>query len=257
MPGILYLEVNAGLCNRIRALVSGICWAESLGRKLVVSWPSHKPECMARFHELFSEDSLPSDVVISLIHKPLNTKVTCLSPVDAKKYIAQVPLDQPISIQSHGRFWDNTKNELWLENLRRLRPSTSILKLITAYKEQYGLIDSAFHIRRTDNQKAIWLSPLELFGLKIQEYLNRNQGGKALVFSDDLGAIESLKMSLGTDRLLCPEVLRERHSLNGMIEATAVFFTLASMKRIYGSTNSSFSEIARDYGNNTLYIVLG
>ena len=40
-----------------------------------------------------------------------------------------------------------------------------------------------------------------------------------------------------------------------MIEAGAIFFSLASMKQIYGSANSSFSEMASAYGNVPLKIV--
>ena len=50
---VLVLEVNAGLCNRIRAFVSGLCWAEKLNRRLVVCWPDEKPECAATFSNLF------------------------------------------------------------------------------------------------------------------------------------------------------------------------------------------------------------
>ena len=56
-------------------------------------------------------------------------------------------------------------------------------------------------------------------------------------------------------KVYAPEQLRNRTNRDGMIEAAAIFFSLASMKRIYGSANSSFTEMASAYGNVDLKIV--
>jgi hypothetical protein len=61
----LLLETRGGMCNRLQALVSGICWAEDLSCNLVVSWPYH-PYTFCRFEDLFEIRSLPSFVSITL-----------------------------------------------------------------------------------------------------------------------------------------------------------------------------------------------
>jgi hypothetical protein len=244
----IYLEVNAGLCNRIRALISGICWAQGLNRDLVVYWPSFKPECIAGFYDLFDKFSLPPDVQV--IDDVLSEKTTCLSPGDGERLILRVPPDRPIRIISHGCFY-NLNQDIWDFHLQNLQPSAAVKAKITEWNEQ-GLseLDTAIHIRRTDNHRAIELSPFELF---IQKIIERPDERFAL-FTDDSMSASFLKHKFG-DRILTFESIRNRVSKEGMIEATAVFFSLASRKRILGSAYSSFSEIASQYGDNTLETV--
>lgn len=245
---VLYLEVNAGLCNRIRALISGICWARHVGRDLVVCWPSFKPECIAGFYDLFAEGSLPNDVQV--IDNSLSQRATCLSPGDAVRLIENAPKDIPIQIISHGCFWNLNKDE-WLTHLRNLQPSPAVVtKLIEWNLKGLRDIETAIHIRRTDNERAIQMSPFTVFIERIQ----KRSTERYAVFTDDPAAAEMLKLQFG-ERILTFESFRNRVSKNGMIEATAVFFSLAARKRILGSAYSSFSEIARDYGNNILEIV--
>jgi hypothetical protein len=248
MKGILYLEVNAGLCNRIRALISGICWAQYLDRDLVVCWPSFKPECIAEFNDLFTESSVPKNVTI--INNTLTQRQTCLSPADAARILASAPPQQPISIISHGCFW-NIDKEMWLTHLRNLQPSLAVITVLTTWNLK-GLrqIDTAIHIRRTDNEKAIQLSPFTMF----LEYIQHRPTERFALFTDDTTAADMLTLQFG-DRMLTFESVRSRVSKEGMIEAAAVFFSLAARKYIVGSAYSSFSEIARDYGNNSLEVL--
>ena len=242
----LYLEVNAGLCNRLRALVAGICWAEKLGRKLVVAWPSHKPECKAGFYDLFATESLPPWVQI--IDVMLNDPFTCLSAEDFLKIIKS--LDPIPSLISHGNFWGGDQ-DIWLHHLQRLKPSANVTMFLNFWQEQgMSEISTAIHIRRTDNEKAIRLSPLSRF----KEILHDLPDRRVVVFSDDPSAVYELKQLFPT-KVLAPEQFRSRRDKDGMIEACTVFFSLASMKKIYGSANSSFSEIASAYGDVELNIV--
>jgi hypothetical protein len=245
---VLYLEVNAGLCNRIRALISGICWAQHLGRDLVVCWPSFKPECIAEFSDLFAEGSLPPGVTI--INSTLSQRDTCLSPTDAVRFLQNAPVDRPISIISHGCFW-NLNKEIWLTHLRNLQPSLAVITVLATWNLK-GLrdIQTAIHIRRTDNEKAIQLSPFSMF----LEYIQSRPTEQFALFTDDTTAADMLRLQF-RDRVLTFESVRSRVSKDGMIEAAAVFFSLAARKYIVGSAHSSFSEIARDYGSNILDVL--
>jgi len=147
MPGILYLEVNAGLCNRLRALVSGICWAEQLDRKLVLCWPSKKPECAAGFYDLFAHSSLPD--CVEVIDGALGYKNTCLSPADAEKYIVARPLNEPISIESYGNFWAGDR-QTWLRHLRALKPSDAVRERLANYRKKGSEnLDTAMFVEQT------------------------------------------------------------------------------------------------------------
>jgi hypothetical protein len=242
---ILNLEVNAGLCNRLRALVAGICWAEKLDRKLVVYWPSFKPECAAGFWDLFLEGCLPHFVDVKDYY--LEFAESCLQRGDAERIFGDNSRDV-INIKSHGNFW-GTENP-YIGYLRYLLPSHKVKEVLNDWRQQ-GLdsTSSAFHIRMTDNEKAIRLSPFQLFVKKINE-----ESGSVVVFSDEQKAVLALQQMFGA-RILSFENKRQRNTIEGMIEAAAVFFALAGKKQIFGSANSSFSEIASEYGNTSLNIL--
>lgn len=243
---ILNLEVNAGLCNRLRALIAGICWAEKLGRTLVVHWPNTKPECMAGFYDLFSYKCLPD--FVKVIYVALPTAESCLQKGDAERIFALRASDTEINIKSHGNFWGS--DSTYLGNLGFLMPSEHVKSVLNSW-EKLGLssTDIAVHIRMTDNEKAIRLSPFELFVRKLNEV-----SGPVCVFSDEPRAVMALREMFGA-RILSFEVVRKRNTLEGMVEAAAVFFALAGKRQIFGSANSSFSEIAREYGGNELVVL--
>lgn len=244
---LLRLEVNAGLCNRLRALIAGICWAEKLDRKLVVYWPSFKPECAAAFNDLFLKNCLPDFVTV--IDDVLDSPESCLQLPDAEYIFSQKSDLSIIDIKSHGNFWGSS-DKTYVGYLRFLYPSPSVSSLLETWKQNgLSLPTCAFHIRMTDNQKAIRLSPFELFGKQIEK-----TPGPVVVFSDEPNAILALQENFG-NRILSFESVRKRFCLEGMVEAAAVFFALASKQIIYGSANSSFSEVAHDFGGNELIIL--
>ena len=242
---VLNLEVNAGLCNRLRALIAGICWAQKLDRKLVVHWPNTRPECAAGFYDLFLYSCLPDFVKVIYVNLP--NAESCLQRQDAERIFGDNSRDE-INIKSHGNFW-GTDNS-YIGYLRYLVPSDRVYTLRNEWR-QNGLLSTkiAVHIRMTDNEKAIRLSPFELFVKKLNEV-----PGPVVVFSDEPKAVLALQQMFGP-RILSFEKVRNRNTIEGMIEATTVFFALSQMETIYGSTNSSFSEIARDYAGNELVIL--
>jgi hypothetical protein len=191
---------------------------------------------------------LPADVEV--IDDVLSEKITCLSPADAERLILRAPPGRPIRIISHGCFY-NLNHDVWLYHLQNLQPSPAVAAKLATWNQQ-GLreLNTAIHIRRTDNQRAIELSPFELF---IQKIIERPKERFAL-FTDDGMAASFLKQKFG-DRILIFESERSRVSKEGMIEGTTVFFALAARKRILGSAQSSFSEIASQYGDSILEVV--
>jgi hypothetical protein len=243
---LLNLEVNAGLCNRLRALVAGICWAEKLDRKLVVHWPTTKPECAAGFYDLFGLSSLPDFVKVIYIHLP--SAETCLQSADAERIFGDNTQNE-YNIKSHGNFWGGDRG-LYLTHLRRLTPSTQVQAILHSWKAN-GLdsTDIVYHIRGTDNEKAIRLSPFALFVSRIMI-----EGGPVVVFSDEREVVQNLQNGFGA-KVLAFESVRSRTTLEGMLEAAAVFFAMAGKKQIKGSANSSFSEIASEYGGASLEVL--
>lgn len=207
-------------------------------------WPSARPECAARFGELFDERAVPD--FLEVVDGYLPGAETCLQAPDAERIFGSRMGTHYISIKSHGNFW-NGDRETYLSFLRMLRPSAGVMRLLGSWS--LGGINVAFHIRMTDNEKAIRLSPFELFVKKIGE-----TEGPVMVFSDEARAIEALR-EMFDGRITAPEKIRQRHTVDGMKEAAAVFFALGAAKQIFGSANSSFSEIAAEYGSGRLVVL--
>ena len=117
----LTLEVVAGMANRIRSLISGICLAEDLDLNLHVIWSANDPACMIQFHELFNTGSLPRWVHVDM--GPLEGRsVELLSPEDVERYLALAPSERPLQIRSYGHFYQKDPVR-WLKYLRALRPA--------------------------------------------------------------------------------------------------------------------------------------
>lgn len=250
--GTLYIEVNAGLCNRLRAMVSAICWAERIRRKLCICWPTWKPECAADFSILFDRGQLPDWIEIN--DHTLAGKKQCLSPSDAEALLIDAEPIRAICIQSHGCFWPRStveENDRWLFWLRHIKPSQHVKNLMNSWYPTLGPDGVTVHIRRTDNQKAILLSPIPRFIERLRKIPSHIF---LRVFSDDISAVDDIRREYGYRVLVC-EAFRERNTQEGMIEAAAVFFALAASDHVLGSANSSFSEVACDYGGGVLEIV--
>ena len=243
-PRGLHLEVNAGLCNRLRAMVSGMCWANKLGWQLIVYWPDYKAECGAEFSNLFDLHTLPP--FVKVVNRTLPNAMNCLSPSDANAIFVPGTNRQHIEIKSHGQFWDSSgsvDSQTFVHFLRMLKPSKEVIALLDKWPNPL----QACHIRRTDNIKALRDSPLELFHILIEDTTE-----PVFVFSDD-PMVATLFSKYPT--VILPESVHLRSTREGMIEATAVFFALAGVSVIFGSAGSSFSEMAAAYGGNRLKIV--
>ena len=248
----LYLELNAGLGNRIRAMISGVCWAEKLCRRLVIWWPATKPECAAGFSILFNGSRLPEWVSVQENALP-EVPTQVLSPEEARAFFEGKENLDAVFIKSHGCFWpreNGLANITWICYLRALKPSQKVDSLYDEWKSRGLLCNNVIHIRGTDNEKARRLSPLSAFKSAVSDEGN----GDFTLISDDTSLLLELYECFG-QRMHVPERIRQRNTEAGMIEATAAFFVLARAFKVLGSANSSFSEIARDYGSCFLKII--
>jgi len=234
----IYLQVCAGLCNRLRALVSGICWAEDFGRPLIIYWFSGNIDCPARFDVLFDKDSLPSWVTVK--DENLIGGKKCFQPVDFR-----YTKTDPIKIYSHGHFHDSDK-ERWLTHLRRFQPISFLKERIV-----FSTNSIAVHIRRGDNKKAREVSTTELF----LEAMKRET--LAFVVATDCEETRRLLEETFPGRCTFPARTLTRTLEVGIQEAVVDFFSITQCSKLLGSANSSFTDCAAMYGNSELKIIMG
>jgi len=232
MQSPIYLEVCAGLTNRMRATVSGICAAEDLGRPIVISWPKEYG-FGARVTDLFDLSTLPS--WISFSDTRLYKLQSCLSPEDWAKLCNQ----ETIAIKSYGQFHQSDPAR-WLSWLRRLRPRKEFVDAIVVRAPTVGI-----HIRRTDNTVSIEKSPTEVFIHAIKAYPADTQ---FFLATDDPKEYDTISMKIPDRKFLRACLIPDRNTQVGIEEAFLDFLCLASCTEILGSAGSSFSEMAAAFG---------
>lgn len=110
------------------------------------------------------------------------------------------------------------------------------------------------HIRRTDNVVSIRQSPLELFYSRLDEELDAHAGLCIYLATDSEEVKSDLRGRYGK-RLLVADAVADRGSVRGIQDAVVDMFTLSRTSKIYGSSGSSFSELAAQLGDVMLEIV--
>ena len=209
----IHLQVCAGLANRLRALVSGICFAEDLKRPLVLHWPPIEPSCCAHFEALFDPSSLPSFVTVVPEYPERQRLTQCLSQEDLDK-LKEKEGQGVYNLKSYGWF-HRSDPERWLKHLRALKPSQYIEERLSnrSFDDTLGV-----HIRRGDNEKSIQGSPLSVF----LDLLAVNPSPKFLVATDDADVRAIFQKHFPQKCVFVANVLA-RNTEQGMIEAAIDF----------------------------------
>jgi len=198
---------------------------------------------MIQFHELFNRDSLPRWVHVDM--GPLEGKsIELLSPDDVERYMSLAPSERPLQIRSYGHFYQKDPVR-WLKYLRALRPAEPMPT--PPFSNPIGV-----HIRRGDHTKAKAFSPIEEFIKAMHAYPEEI---RFVVATDSLAEKTRLLEEFGAARLWFPATSLSRMTRLGMKSALADFIALSRCKKILGSFDSSFSQIAALYGDVPLQVV--
>lgn len=110
------------------------------------------------------------------------------------------------------------------------------------------------HIRRTDNVASIQQSPIELFYQKLDKDISENNRVGIYVATDSEEVKQAMKERYGS-RIHSSDKQANRSSLEGIRDGVADMYTLARTQKIYGSFQSSFSEMASQIGGAPLEIL--
>ena len=134
-------------------------------------------------------------------------------------------------------------------------PVEIVRQKVEKYVSMFSTNTIGIHIRRTDNVRAIQMSPVELFMEKAEEEFSNNNNTKIFLATDDEYVKKTFK-SRFADKIITSMNLADRNSIIGIQDGLAELYTLARTSKIYGSAWSSFSEIAAKIGNIELEIIL-
>lgn len=242
----LHLQVCAGFANRLRALVSGICFAQKYNLNLVIHWFPKSPECACRFSTVLDPETLPKTVKV--VPEDIYMAQEVLSQEDCMRAYTNWNKTSDLEWKSYGIFY---YDESWEKHLRSIKPTRLVKELVDRRCASVDWSNAiGVHIRRTDNKKSIEGSPLEKFLQKMQD----NKTAFYVMATDDTKVREELTLEFG-DRCVFPSTVLSRKTEEGMIHGVADFLALSKCSEIWGSYASSFSEIAAKYGSTDLFIV--
>lgn len=246
MPA-LHLQLCAGFANRIRALVSGICFAEDNNLSLVLHWFPQSPECYCRFSSVLDPESLPKTVKV--VPEDLYMPKQVLSFEDCKEQLAGWDRKTDFVWKSYSVFY---KNRNWETHLQNLKPSPLVKEFL---QKRCSTVDwtnaIGIHIRRTDNKKSIEVSPLDSFLRRMRSLPD----SFFVVATDDIIVRHKIQEEF-PGRCVFPAQVLSRRTEEGMIQGVADLFALSKCSKIIGSYWSSFSEIAAKYGAIPLEIAM-
>ena len=146
-------------------------------------------------------------------------------------------------------------------DLRHLfQPNEQVQRLIRERCRDFTSHTIGIHIRRTDHQQAISDSPLELFieAIDRELALPRTEGagsGTSIFLATDDEATKQALLGRYGQRVITSPNKATRDSAEGIQEALAEMVALSRTDKIYGSANSTFSQIAACLGDIPIEIL--
>jgi len=246
----LELMPCAGLANKLRAIVSGMCWAQDMDTRLHVVWRSEIRLLIGQFYTYFDIQSVPSWVTIeeclTVPNSSWNDVRTICSADEFVQYMEQHMDRRPYRLKSYSRF-HNSDNERWLDMLRCLKPHPNFLVRRNQIFGPVGAPVVGVHIRRTDNAKSIKFSPSHLFWDAMEAC---SPDTVFYIATDDPAERREAIRRFGAARILVGyATILGRDTMEGGHQGMLDMYCLSTCSKILGSYWSSFSEMAAAWGN--------
>lgn len=269
----IVLIPNGGLCNRMRAVACGLNLARRTNGRIVVFWPI-LGELGAAFEEIFRpilSDSIAVPIEVNSVRmnrikgylwtktKPAFVRLCGLTGwrwlTDFKRMdFEKVGVDGFVGgksvVESCYSFLPREEGDLEIGKIFKFRKRIVDRAAELADDGMVGV-----HIRRSDNVQAIQDSPLELFEKKIAEELAEKPEQRFFLATDDEETAECLKNKFGDAIVMQKRRCLKRGDCAGIVDAAVDFLALSRCREIFGSSWSSFSDIAAEYGKHPLTVL--
>lgn len=268
MSGVkkICLRLQGGFCNRVRAIASGVLWAEDLGATLELFWPVEKGHMPCPLEQLIDQKSIDR---LTYVHAGyLRNARQILGEGDMRAALQVSMTEYILHIQSYSVFHPDLANrsERGLAALRKIRiipelvqtadslfpfftpqgltmlePSSHYGVTVLQPSSHYGV--TGIHVRRTDHAKCIAASPVAAFEKAIAEELALNPAAKFCLVTDEL-AVKMRFQNLYGPALFTTDLPLGRMTVEQQQSGVIDFLLLHKCSKILASEGSSFSELA-------------
>lgn len=251
---MIIIEPVGGLCNRMRAVRSAVGIAKRLNKKLVVVWKKND-ELVCEFNQIFQPIE---DVTVIECNKMgiIRLKLMSFSKVLKQNDLYNgektlFTLDDFIKVVNPKIYIKTYSDFFKMENINIFKPKKEIMQKVNKIVNSNNVI--GVHIRRTDNQESINNSPIILFEKIIEKEIATNKN--KILLSTDSEDVQNLISSKYKENIIFNKKHFSRKSNQGIIDAAIDLYSLSKCKKIYGSYQSSFTDIASEINNVQKFIV--
>jgi hypothetical protein len=138
--------------------------------------------------------------------------------------------------------------------LHRFQPTSSLRARVDSITSSFDSNVVGVHIRRGDHETSKRFSPLEGFQAWIDGHLQERPSARFFLCSDDEEVHAHFSRLFGS-RILAPDRLLSRNSVEGVQDAVVDLYALSRTSLIVGSYHSSFSELAALLGQVPLHTI--
>jgi hypothetical protein len=234
----LYLQVNAGMCNRLRALISGLLWAEDLSTKLHLYWPIEPGHFSADLDNLVDIKSIEN---LGEIHRGYLQRAHQVLNVDDMLTVRKVWTTEDLRIKSYSIFHPEflTRGAEILRKLKFCRQGEADA-LWAAFPRKPHL---GIHIRNVGFNT---LQVSQIYEKEIKSFL-----GPFYLATDD-EEVKRYFTSKYEGRAECAKVTLGRISITAQLDGLLEWLVLSKCKVIIATSGSSYSELASLLGGGQL-----
>ena len=261
---MITIRPSSGLCNRLRAIASGIRLARECHEQLRIDWYYCPIKRWApalgmaipytRIFEVPSEFTVSNHLRVKYempwdrrIYDP--TKADIFSEKHGEAFVEQCLSG---SREENKRFW-TCYNFYPSSDYSWLRPRQEILIEVDRILTEFGLNTVGVHIRRTDNRWSIEHSPLSFFTMKIEEEIDKD--GKVKIFlATDSETAKTELLQRYSDHIITRRNVGSRYTFKGEVDGLVDLLLLSRTCKVYGSYRSSYSELAAQIGKIPLCV---
>ena len=259
---MIIIAPGCGLCNRMRAIASAYNLARDNNTWLLVLWRQNS-ECNCTFYSLFKEMPFMRVINCKDKHGKYDWPMLLASKLTSRTFLLQS--------QEHNSCtdFDNEKDEIIrllerkrsifiatiypfynLDNFNMFAPSEAVadgvMKVLKSERKDSNLI--GVHIRRTDNPWSTTNSTTELFDAAIERELTMDPHAKFYLATDSMEEDIHMRQKFGNAILTNPNRSYGRDIVTGMVDAAIDLCCLSRCKKILGSYQSSFTDVAAVWG---------
>lgn len=259
-----------GLANRMRAIDSAITLAQDTHHELRIIWFKDKG-LNCRFCDLFQPITLSgvsvkeADCSDYLLHDRPRKKNFYFPYIflnmQYDSHIYEKETTDLFYQQFDFKKWAEEHQNVWIasyiyfypvpvesERYRVFNPIPQLQQEIEKRSVGFNLHTRGIHIRRTDHIDSINQSPTSLFIKRIKECITTDANSLFYLATDSEEEKKTLTELFGKHIQTSPHKAN-RNTPEGIQEGLIELYTLSRTQRIFGSSNSSFTEAAASLGN--------